>query len=110
MSEQGPAIDLRMQTTPEQADDFLFRVARDPEFRSRVESDPAAALREYGVEVSETTAPHLVQLPAPEDIDELRQRLSGAGEYAETGSVGAAWFIVLAWFFTVPTPGGDAPS
>lgn len=109
MSEQGPAIDVRMQTTREQAEDFLYRVAHDPDFRSRVEAEPAAVLQEYGVEVSDTTAPHLVQLPAPEDIDALRQRLAGPGEYAEAGSSGMAWFIVLAWFFTVPKPGGDAP-
>ena len=60
--------------------------------------------------VSDTTASHLVQLPDPEDIEDVRQRLAGRGEYAETETVsGAAWFVMLAWFLTVPKPGGDAP-
>ena len=86
MSDGGPTIDIKMRISREQADDFLYRVAHDPEFRAQVEADPAAVLRDYGVEISGETVPHLAQLPDPEDIEALRKQLGAPGEYAEAAA------------------------
>jgi hypothetical protein len=110
VSDEGPTIDIRMQISPEQADDFLFRAAHDPEFRARVEADPAGVLREYGVEISDETAPHLAQLPGPEDIENLRKQMGAVDEYAEAGAghPQRIWFVLFTWFANIPKPGGDA--
>jgi putative modified peptide len=107
---EGTPIDLRMQITREQAEEFLDRIVNDPDFRSYVEKDPVTALREYDVEISPDAVPHLAQLPAPEDIDRLRANLAAGDEYSDVGAVrGMAWFIALSWFVSVPKPGDDAP-
>ncbi len=112
MSDESPIIDLRMQISAEQADDFLYRATHDPDFRARVEADPAGVLGEYGIDVAPETVPHLAQLPAPEDIQSLRSQLGSGDEHAPVGSArpGSPWFVAMIWFASIPKPGGDAAS
>jgi hypothetical protein len=109
VSDEGPKIDIKIQISREQAEDFLYRAAHDPEFRAKVEADPAGVLRGYGVEISPETVPHLAQLPDPEDIEALRSQIAAPGEYAEAAArPGVPWFMAFVWFMHLPRSGGDA--
>lgn len=55
-------------TGQDKARKLLERLASDDEFRSKMESDPIAALAEHGFEVDPSIAPNKVQLPSKEEI------------------------------------------
>jgi hypothetical protein len=54
---------IRITTTPEQAVEFLRRLAGDDDFRRRYEADARALLAEYGVEIPEGSLPEPVVAP-----------------------------------------------
>jgi hypothetical protein len=54
---------IRITTTPEQAVEFLRKLAGDDDFRRRYEADARALLAEYGVEIPEGSLPEPVVAP-----------------------------------------------
>lgn len=71
MHNDAPFIEIRI--SPDQADEFVERLISDEEFRERVSGDRAAeALAEYGITVSPDLLADQVELPSPEEIQEVR--------------------------------------
>jgi|GEM_PF-2825844 len=65
-------------TTQDQARAFLQRLADDPGFREKVQSDPASTLSEYGFKIDPANLPKRpIQLPKPEEIRANLDRMSG---------------------------------
>lgn len=60
----------------EDARKLLDRLARDDDFRARMESDPVAAFAEYGFTVDREIAPGKVNLPTREEISKSSDLLS----------------------------------
>lgn len=56
--------------------ELLDRLATDDEFRARVETDPVAALAEYGFEIDPKIAPYAVKLPSKEHIRDNAELLA----------------------------------
>lgn len=55
-------------TEQTKAQQLLERLARDDEFRARMEKDPVAAFADYGFVIDATIAPGSVTLPSKEHI------------------------------------------
>ncbi len=53
----------------EQIWSLAHRVAKDRDFRARLENDPVAALAELGITVSPNDIPDPVQLPSAQEIE-----------------------------------------
>jgi hypothetical protein len=66
-NEQRPPIVIGMTTTYDQCQEFLQRLAREPEFRSEVENDPRTVLGNYGIVMSHF--PEVVHLAPEEEIE-----------------------------------------
>jgi putative modified peptide len=53
---------------PDRAQELLERLAIDFNYRQLLESNPVAALAEYGIEISRDKLPDVIDLPAPHQI------------------------------------------
>jgi len=94
VSQQEPprdAIEIRLETSDEQALEFLERLAQDDDFRSRYESEPQAVLEEYGIYVSGVEFPEVAQAPPKDAI------LAAHTELGRMRDAGESEFRFWAW-------------
>ncbi|MEW5985240.1 MAG: Franean1_4349 family RiPP [Chloroflexota bacterium] len=78
----------------EQIQNIIGEAITNEEFRSRLIEDPAAAVREYGYELSEDQVNQLVNLDKEEIeglLSDVEERLSKAGSPSAVVSVGVSW-------------------
>src|SRR5436190_10401216 len=104
----APRLGLGFDITSEQATALLDRLATDEDFRAEVESDPAAALGEYGILIEGIEGP--VAVPSPEEIENFRR----LGEPLQSGAEAALPFMpclvfgALAYASAAGASGGQA--
>lgn len=55
---------------------LLDRLAKDDDFRARMEADPVGAFAEYGFEINQEITPDKVKLPTKDEISESSDLLS----------------------------------
>jgi hypothetical protein len=82
--DDAPPIEIRISMSPEQGLDFLQRLARDDEFRARLEEDAGALLREYGIDVSPEGVPHEVEAPDKEEVEEVLREIEEQDKLGKT--------------------------
>lgn len=85
MNEEQREIHVTIRTKPEQAREFLERLAAEEEFRAGVERDPRGTLARYGVEVPEDAVPETVALPKRGEIERMLAHLDEQDELGKTG-------------------------
>lgn len=54
----------------------MERLAADDDFRAQLEENPRAVLADYGIDVPEELVPSQVQLPAKDEVEQIRGVLS----------------------------------
>jgi hypothetical protein len=100
--------EIRVNITRERARDLIIRLAEDPEFRRRFETDTRAMLADYQIEVGPETLPEPVRLPDPDAIRDflalLETRIA-----PETASPFGVAVVILA-FGAMPVLAGDRPA
>ena|SRR5215211_1004876 len=65
-----PEQNVRITISDEDAQKFLERLATDDDFRAELEQNPAAVLRDHGIELLQPeNVPETVTLPPKDDID-----------------------------------------
>jgi hypothetical protein len=94
--EEGP-----QDIDPRKALELLERLARDDEFRSRVEFDPRGSFAEYGLELPDRVAEREVHLPPPEAIEEALAALPQDESFRLNPEPGplliAAFYFIFFW-------------
>jgi len=66
----GPAVPT-LRVSGAKAEEYVKKLATDDAFRTRLEADPVAALRELGIELPRGLRPGTVSLPSKEDAAKL---------------------------------------
>jgi len=106
--EDRQTTQITVSATREEAYDFVQRLARDDDFRARLEADPRGILAERGIEFTLPEGdPELenVVLPPKEEVERLLEEL---GEPDESGMVnrealGRGCYVMLfKWGFAMP--------
>jgi hypothetical protein len=81
-------VQITMSITPDEARDFLERLASDDEFRERLEASPREVLSEYHIVVPQEAIPDPLILPPKEEVESVvaeideRDELRKAAGYA----------------------------
>lgn len=105
--EERPAIEIRINTTPEEAHEFLQRLARDEEFRDRLRRDPREVLEEYHVEISEAAIPESPELPPVEHVEAILRQIE-VDQYGKVAYVPLGHgLLVLILAFAMPLVATD---
>jgi putative modified peptide len=110
MNDEPIKLELKINMSAAQSDELLERLAHDEQFRELYLEDPREVLSGYGIHFSEESAEYFRELPAPEEIEQLRSQL--IGEYGQTEytprSLGwIAFFLPQAMPLVVNDPEGD---
>jgi hypothetical protein len=100
--------EIRVNLTRERARDLIIRLADEPDFRERFETDTRAVLSEYEIEVGLETLPDPVRLPQPDAIREFLSLLE-TRIAPETASPFGIAVVVLA-FGAMPVLIGGRPA
>jgi putative modified peptide len=64
-----PEQNVRITISDEDARKFLERLATDDDFRAELEQNPAALLRDHGIELQPENVPETVKLPPKDEIE-----------------------------------------
>jgi hypothetical protein len=96
MTEERKEINVRIRASARESYDFLQRLARDAQFRERLERHPREVLGEYGVEI-DGDLPPWTELPSPAEIEDVLKKV---GDFDEFGNVsyapaGYAWLVMF---------------
>jgi hypothetical protein len=100
----GP-VEIRIETTREQAGKLLELMAEDDSFRDRFEQHPGEVLQEYGIIVS-GALPATAKAPPKEEIELVRSKMADfTGEPEEVAGfwgIGLPWIGIMRWCFLSP--------
>ena len=113
MNDQQTA-QISVSATREQAYEFLQRLARDDEFRARLEANPRSVLGDYGVEYmhpEEELELETVTLPPKEQVEQLLEEMGEPDEFGMVNRQALGWgcFVILfKWGFAMPFIAPDA--
>jgi hypothetical protein len=102
--------EIRASISREKARELLALLARDDDFRARVEETPRTVLFEYRIDVSHDTLPEQVSLPEKEAIEELLARADAMVPESASPFGLLALFVVFGAMPVVaagPPPAGD---
>lgn len=95
MKEAHP-IQIRISISPEQSLDFLQRLARDDDFRARLEEDAGGLLGEYGIDVPPEGVPDTVEAPPKDDVEEALRNVQEWDKLGRTAPQPHG-YVVLWW-------------
>jgi hypothetical protein len=105
------SIDIRI--SPQQAEDFMKRLADDADFRDKLTQNPVEELGRYGINIPSTMLPAQVLLPSPDEIRQLSNRIDtdeltqfdiGSGNIIKFGPLMAA----VMWLQKMSNAPGEA--
>jgi hypothetical protein len=108
--EERRRVEIFMDLTPQEALDFLQKLATDDEFRDRLQGDPRSVLVDYRIEVNDAGLPVKAELPPKEQVQELLERVWDLDEYGRVAfaPLGYGWMVIVL-AFAMPLVAGDAP-
>jgi putative modified peptide len=108
--EERQRIEILMEITPQDALDFLNKLATDDEFRARLKEDPRSVLVEYRIEINDAGVPTNAELPPKEDVQHLLDQIGELDEYGRASFVplGYGWMVIVLGF-AMPLVAGDSP-
>jgi putative modified peptide len=97
MSDETSIVEIRI--SPQQAGEFMDRLINDTEFRERLVQNPVEELAGYGINVPPSLLPEQVELPSPEEIRQMQDRID-ADEFSDGGGMiqFAPLWPALWWF------------
>jgi putative modified peptide len=108
MREEEDSLEVNLESTFEQANELLHKLAHDDGFRAELEQNPGEVLRRYGVHVS--PAPPAAKLPSKR---ELAGVLEEFGEHRDLFGRVDEWRYkllgVIACFPAMPLLDADPP-
>lgn len=103
------AIDQRftLNITPKEAHEFIVKLSKDDEFRSRLEADPAHVLAEYHINIPLNLIPSAVALPPKQLVQEALSNFTRAGELnvasLHSAFTSSLWpFVLFWWLYLTP--------
>lgn len=102
-------VRIRMDLSTAQAVEFVDRLQNDEDFRARLEADPREVLWEYGVEASPGLIPETLELPSPQQIGQLTEKVQALLADEETGVVAGPAMVFPLWtcVFSFPFLSGE---
>jgi hypothetical protein len=95
---------ISITTTPEQAKEFIQRLAADEEFRERYERETQTLFAEYGIELPETLFPERITAPSREVVVDF------VGQMHNLTGVEAFFFFPCIFFFFLGVARGTTPA
>jgi hypothetical protein len=95
---------ISITATPEQASEFIQRLATDDEFRQRYETDTRALFAEYGIEIPASLVPERTMAPPPEVISEIVRQIR------EVSGFESFFFFPCIFFFFIGVARGSSPA